>query len=133
VRVEAAASTLFGLTVLVRSGLVQHRQKRPLLRQQFLKRFADPHGQRSLLPRRSTSSTSPSLIVREPRLTCASEGNPLRRLLIGSKGQRCFRIFPVSWHGCLLAVAGGKHYKMGSAAKQDRDRSSRQAATILAA
>jgi hypothetical protein len=51
------------------SGLVRRRQKRPLSRQQFLKRLIEPHGHKSLLPRRSTSSTSPPLIAREPRFT----------------------------------------------------------------
>jgi hypothetical protein len=92
------------INALVRSDLALCRQKRPLLRQQFLKRLEDPQGHKSLLPRRSTSSTSPSLIVRGPRFTRVSDGKPLRRLLIGSKGEPVFWICRFSWHGCLLAV-----------------------------
>jgi hypothetical protein len=42
------------------------------------------------------SSSSPPLRLRSPRLTRASEGNPWRRLLIGSKGPL---VFVVAGHG----------------------------------
>ncbi len=51
----------------------------------FSKRLPDPHGQRSLRPSFSLSSFSP-WTKRRPRLTCCSDGKPLRRLLVGSKG-----------------------------------------------
>lgn len=89
---------------LARSEPARRRQKRPLLRQQFLKRRVEPHGHKSLSPRRSRSSTSPSRIVRAPRFTRVSDGKPLRRLLIGSKGERLLWICLLSWHGCLLAL-----------------------------
>jgi hypothetical protein len=76
-----------GFNARARSELARRRQKRPLLRQQFLKRRVDPHGHKSLSPSRSTSSTSPSRIVRASRFTRVSDGKPLRRLLIGSKGE----------------------------------------------
>jgi hypothetical protein len=98
--------SILTFNALAHNELVRHRQKRPPLRQQFLKRRVDPHGQRSLLPRRSTNSTSPSLIARGPRFTRASDGKPLRRLLIGSKGERALWICLFSWHGCLLALVG---------------------------
>lgn len=60
------------------------RQNRPDLRQQFLNRALLPHGQRSFRPSFSSSSLSPRM-MRTPRLTCVSEGNPFRRLLIVSK------------------------------------------------
>jgi hypothetical protein len=39
-----------------------------------------------LLPSRSINSISPPLTLLLPRFTFASDGNPWRRLLIGSKG-----------------------------------------------
>ena len=66
------------------SDLGWHHQKRPFFRQHFLKRLPLPHGQRSLRPSFSSSSLSP-LTIRTPRLTCVSDGNPFRRLLIVSK------------------------------------------------
>src|SRR5271154_1266379 len=89
---------------LVRSDLFQRRQKRPLLRQQFLKRLMEPHGHRSLSPRRSTSSTSPPLIVRRPHFTCVSDGKPLRRLLVGSKGERRLWVYVLARHDDSWAV-----------------------------
>jgi hypothetical protein len=83
---------------LVRSDLFQRRQKRPLFRQQFLKRLMEPHGHRSLSPRRSTSSISPPLIVRRPRFTWVSEGKLLRRLLVGSKGERRLWVYVLARH-----------------------------------
>jgi hypothetical protein len=59
-------------------------QKPPFLRQHFLKRLPELQGQRSFLPSFSSSSLSP-WTTRSPRLTCVSEGNPRRRLLIVSK------------------------------------------------
>jgi hypothetical protein len=53
-------------------------------RQQFRNRLPEPHGQRSCRPSFSSSSLSPCTTWR-PRLTFVSDGNPLRRLLIGSK------------------------------------------------
>jgi hypothetical protein len=49
-----------------------------------LNRLPLPHGQRSLRPSFSSSCFSPCT-TRTPRFTFVSEGNPLRRLLIGSK------------------------------------------------
>jgi hypothetical protein len=43
----------------------------------------EPHGQGSFLPSSSTSSFPP-WTKRKPRLTLVSDGNPLRRLLLGS-------------------------------------------------
>ncbi len=60
------------------------RQKRPFVRQHCFTRLPDPQGQRSFRPTRSISSLSP-WTIRRPRLTCRSDGNPFRRLLIGSK------------------------------------------------
>jgi hypothetical protein len=87
-----------------RSALALRRQKRPPLRQQFLNRRFEPHGHKSLSPRRSANSTSPPLMVRGPRFTRVSDGKPLRRLLIGSKGEGLLWICLLSWHGCLLAL-----------------------------
>src|SRR5271168_5261545 len=89
---------------LVRSDLFQRRQKRPLLRQQFLKRLMEPHGHRSLSPRRSTSSISPPLIVRRPRFTWVSDGKPLRRLLVGSKGERRLRVYVLTRHNASFGL-----------------------------
>jgi len=47
-------------------------------------RRAEPHGQRSFRPSFSRSSLSP-WTTRNPRFTCVSDGNPLRRLLVRSK------------------------------------------------
>ena len=66
------------------SDLGLRHQKRPLFRQHFLKRFPLSHGQRSLRPSFSSRSLSPCT-MRTPRLTCVSDGNPFRRLLIVSK------------------------------------------------
>jgi hypothetical protein len=54
--------------------------------QHFLNRLPLPHGHKSLRPSFSSSSLSPCTI-RTPRLTCVSDGNPLRRLLIVSKAR----------------------------------------------
>jgi hypothetical protein len=117
---------------LARSELFPNRQKRPLLRQQFLKRLVEPQGHRSLLPRRSTSSTSPSLIVCGPRFTRASDGKPLRRLLIGSKGERLLWVCLFSWHGCLPAfvVCVGSQYVLVGVGKDCRLRVVRRLQTI---
>ena len=61
------------------------RQNRPPSRQHVLNRLPDPQGQRSFRPSFSSSSLSPWTIL-SPRLTCISDGNPRRRLLIVSKG-----------------------------------------------
>jgi hypothetical protein len=66
------------------SGSGLRRQKQPFFMQCFLKRFPDPHGQRSFLPSFSVNSLLP-WTIRTPRFTFFSEGNPLRRLLIVSK------------------------------------------------
>ena len=60
------------------------RQKQPFLRQHFLKRLPELQGQRSFRPSFSSSSLSP-WTTRTPRLTCVSDGNPRRRLLMLSK------------------------------------------------
>jgi hypothetical protein len=65
-----------GFNALARSELARRRQKRPLLRQHFLKRRVEPHGHKSLSPRRSTSSTSPSRIVRAPASRVSPTGSP---------------------------------------------------------
>jgi hypothetical protein len=63
-----------------------HR-KQPVVRQQRLNSRPDPQGQRSFRPSFSSSTLSP-WTTRNPRLTCVSDGNPRRRLLIVSmKGQ----------------------------------------------
>ena len=64
-------------------------QKQPDLRQHFLNRLRDPHGQRSLRPSFSLSSLAP-WTIRTPRFTFVSDGNPLRRLLIVSKKWQVF-------------------------------------------
>jgi hypothetical protein len=74
----------FGLLVSNSSDPGSRHQKRPDLRQHFLKRRPLLHGQRSLRPSFSSSSLSP-LTIRTPRLTCVSDGKPFRRLLIVSK------------------------------------------------
>jgi hypothetical protein len=60
------------------------RQKQPVFKQHLLSRLPEPHGQRSFLPTFSTSSLLP-WTTRTRRFTLVSDGNPLRRLLIGSK------------------------------------------------
>jgi hypothetical protein len=60
------------------------RQKQPLSMQQCLNFLFEPQGQGSLRPSFSISSLKPRTI-RTPRLTCVSDGNPLRRLLVRSK------------------------------------------------
>lgn len=67
-----------------KSDAGSRRQKQPVVRQHFLNRLREPHGQRSFLPSFSSSSLSPCTTL-TPRLTCFSEGNPRRRLLIVSK------------------------------------------------
>jgi hypothetical protein len=59
-------------------------QKQPDFKQHFLNRFPDPQGQRSFLPSFSVSSLL-LWTMRTPRFTFASDGKPLRRLLIVSK------------------------------------------------
>jgi len=51
----------------------------------------EPHGQRSLRPSFSISSTSPCT-TRSPRLTRVSDGNDLRRLLEHSKARQVVEI-----------------------------------------
>jgi hypothetical protein len=70
------------------------RRKQLDSRQHFLKRFPEPHGQRSFLPSFSVSSFSPWTIC-TPRLTFFSEANPLRRLLIVSKKELFVEILRV--------------------------------------
>ena len=70
------------------------RQKQPFVRQHFLKRWPEPQGQRSFLPSFSSSNLSP-WTTRSPRLTCVSDGNPLRRLLIVSKKWLFVELFVV--------------------------------------
>jgi hypothetical protein len=72
-----------------RSDLDSRRQKHPLRMQHRLNDFADPQGQGSLRPSFSMSSLWPAT-MRSPRLTCVSDGKPLRRLLITSKAQVVF-------------------------------------------
>ena len=72
------------LLVSKSSGPGSRHQKRPDLRQHFLKRLPLPHGQRSLRPSFSSRSLSPRT-MRTPRPTCVSDGKPFRRLLIVSK------------------------------------------------
>ena len=62
------------------------RQKQPFRRQHLRNRLLLPQGHRSLRPSFSSSSLSPCT-TRTPRLTCVSEGYPLRRLLMVSKKQ----------------------------------------------
>lgn len=64
-------------------GVRRHKIRRR--RQQFLNLRVDPQGQGSLRPSFSNSSLS-TCTTRIPRLTCVSEGKPLRRLLLGVKG-----------------------------------------------
>lgn len=59
-------------------------QKRPNRKQHARNSLRLPQGHRSRRPSFSSSCLSPCTI-RTPRFTCVSEGNPLRRLLIGSK------------------------------------------------
>lgn len=73
-----------GWSVPKSSGPGSLHQKQPFLRQQFLKRLPDPHGQRSFLPSFSSSNLLP-WTTRTPRFTCVSDGYPRRRLLIVSK------------------------------------------------
>ena len=76
--------TGFGRLVPKKSDPGLRRQKQPFVRQHFLKRWPEPQGQRSFLPSVSSSTLSP-WTTRSPRLTCVSDGNPRRRLLIVSK------------------------------------------------
>lgn len=78
-----------------RSCRAGRRQKRPECRQHFLKRLPEPHGHGSLRPSFSSSSFSPCTI-RSPRLTCVSDGNPRRRLLIVSKQRPVFAVSMLS-------------------------------------
>ncbi len=84
------------LLVSQSSDLGSRRQKRPDLRQHFLKRLPLPHGQRSLRPSFSSSSLSP-FTIRTPRLACVSDGNPFRRLLIVSKKTAVRRSYLWTW------------------------------------
>src|SRR4030095_9726119 len=51
---------------------------------QFLNSRFEPHGHGSLRPSFSISSLKPRT-MRSPRLTCVSDGDPLRRLLVRPK------------------------------------------------
>jgi hypothetical protein len=62
-------------------------------------RRPDPQGHRSFRPSFSTSSLSP-WTVRKPRFTCVSDGNPLERLLMRSKGGLVGVLWGCPW--CLL-------------------------------
>ena len=94
--VPAASDGRSVLLVSKSSGPGSRHQKRPDLRQHFLKRLPLPHGQRSLRPSFSSSSLSP-LTIRTPRLTCVSEGNPFRRLLTVSKKMAVRRSCVWTW------------------------------------
>ena len=76
------------------------RRNRPDGRQQFRKRLPEPQGQRSFRPSFSASSLSP-WTMRTPRFTRDSDGNPLRRLLIGSKKMADHRGRRWTWHTVL--------------------------------
>lgn len=88
------------------SGAGSRHQKRPFARQHALKRLPEPQGHGSFRPSFSSSTLSP-WTTRVPRITCVSDGNPRRRLLIVSKEmavRRCVRVAcahlpfgPVKW------------------------------------
>jgi hypothetical protein len=78
------------------SGPGSRHQKQPELRQHFLKRNPEPHGQRSFLPSFSVNSLLPWTIL-TPLFTLVSDGNPLRRLLIVSKKMAVGRGLAGSW------------------------------------
>jgi hypothetical protein len=65
------------------------RRKQPELRQHFLNRLPEPHGQRSFLPTFSLKTLLP-WTIRKPLFTFISDGKPLRRLLIVSKAGSIF-------------------------------------------
>jgi hypothetical protein len=73
------------------SGPDSHRQKQPVFMQHLLKRFPDPHGQRSFLPSFSDNSLV-RWTMRTPRFTFFSDGKPLRRLLVVSKKMPGLRV-----------------------------------------
>ena len=73
------------LLIPEKSDLCVHHRIFRRRRQHFLNFRPEPHGQRSFRPNFFNSSLSP-WTTRDPRLTCVSEGNPFRRLLLGVKG-----------------------------------------------
>src|SRR5262249_7068393 len=100
------------------SGGGSRRQKQPVLRQHFLKRLPDPQGQRAFLPSRSTSSLSP-WTMRTPRFTCVSDGNPRRRLLIGSKKTPAVRGPGCPWSIAFpCKMADGTYFETASFARR---------------
>lgn len=83
--VSQSASSVEGSILFPKSSHPDsRRQKQPECRQHRLNDLRLPHGHGSLRPSFSSSSFSP-WTIRTPRLTLLSEGNPRRRLLIGSK------------------------------------------------
>ena len=75
-----------------------NHQKRPDRKQHRLNCLPLPQGHRSLRPSFSSSCLSP-WTMRTPRLTLVSDGNPRRRLLIGTSGSK--KVFVVEWFGCI--------------------------------
>ena len=74
-----------------KSDLGSLHQKHPVVRQHFLNRRLEPHGQRSFRPSFSSSSLSP-WTTRTPCLTCVSDGKPFRRLLVVSKKRQIVEV-----------------------------------------
>lgn len=67
-----------------KSDAGRNRRKKPDCIQQCLNRRVEPQGHGSLRPSFSERCLSP-WTTRTPRLTCVSDGNPRRRLLVRSK------------------------------------------------
>ena len=90
-----------------RAGL--RHQKQPFSRQHFLKRWPEPHEQRSLRPSFSSNTLLPWTNC-VPRLTCVSGGNPRRRLLIVSKRTVVRQTARVAWHTSFAEIQFSHHW-----------------------
>ena len=90
-------------------GAGSRHQKQPFLRQHFLKRWPEPHGQRSLRPSFSSSTLLPWTTC-VPRLTCVSDGNPRRRLVIVSKKMAVRQTVRVAWHTSFAEIRFAHHW-----------------------
>jgi len=90
------------------------------------KRLPDLHGQRSLRPSFSSSHFSPPTI-RRPLPTLVSDGNPLRRLLIGSKAVliHLVPVLPVHRSTLLMLMVASPHYLASASRLAKRPRQNR--------
>ncbi len=114
-----------------RAGL--RHQKQPFVRQHFLKRWPEPHGQRSLRPSFSSSTLLPWTTC-VPRLTCVSDGNPRRRLLIVSKKMVVRQTARVAWHTSFAEIQFSHHWTRDTGwrfAAANPSRNSRQRRPLL--